>query len=295
MNTMLLKHVRTLVMSLAGLCLIALFAACAGVPTTTTTNANGTTTTSAQVTGTVQSVNASAGSATLNANGQQVTVSGLTAQQIATLQSQIGKTFTIQVTQTGTNAYNINSNTEPVENNENGTPVANTNNGTNTNTGINVPGSIDFIGKVQSINANTLVVTTPKGETLTMSLNTLTKRDENLNGGPSVGQQIQVKAMTNPDGSLLASKLALVKAEDQANTVKMNTVDYAGVTTSAVGSDNVIRFKVGSKSYNYSLNANTQVKEFLNAQAIGANQPVKVEVLFNGSNGTVTQIDNGNS
>ena len=291
MNTSLIRRVRMLVVSIAGLCMLALFAACAGVPTTTTTNANGTTTTSAQITGTVQSVNTSANSATLNVNGQQVTVSGLTAQQIATLQSQINKNFTIQVTQTGQNAYNINSGTEPVENNDNGTPEANT----NTSNGTNEPGSINFIGKVQSINANTLVVTTPDGNTLTLGLNTLTQRDENLNGGPSVGQPVKVKAVSNPDGSLLASKLDVVKADDQADTVKMNTVDYAGVTTSTVGSDNVIHFKVGSKSYSYNINTTTQLKDFANSQAIAANQQVKVEVLFNGSNGSVTKVENGNN
>jgi len=91
-----------------------LFTACQGFAIPGTNNG---TSGSITVTGQVQSVNAPAHSATFNVNGQQVTINGLTDQQVSLLQSQQGKTFTVQVTQTGTNTYTISANTEPQENN----------------------------------------------------------------------------------------------------------------------------------------------------------------------------------
>jgi hypothetical protein len=76
----------------------------------------------------------------------------------------------------------------------------------------------------------------------------------------------------------------------------LNTVDYQGVTTSAVGSDRVIHFGVGSKSYSFSIGSTADLSDFNNnAQAVQANQSVKVEVLFSGSTGTVVKVSNANS
>jgi hypothetical protein len=66
------------------------------------------------------------------------------------------------------------------------------------------------------------------------------------------------------------------------------------VTTSAVGSDNVVHFQVGKKPYSYAIVNGAKVKDFASAQAISANQHVKVEVQFNGSNGSITQIKSDN-
>jgi hypothetical protein len=267
------------------------FAACSGVATTTDANGNQ----SVTLQGEVQSVNPSAHSAVFLAQGQTVTVNQLTDQQVTTLQSQIGKTFTLQVTKTGDTTYTMNVGTNIQEGaNPVATSTTASTNGQPTTT-TSYPGTIDFIGKVQSINANSITVTMPNGEALPMALNTSTHRDDDfINGQPTVGQIIKVEASTNLNGSFTAKKLGSVKPEDQNNTFKINSVDFEGVTTSAVGSDNVLHFNVGNKSYSYAMNNSTRIKHFTNSQSIATNTPVKVEVQFNGSNGTITQVENNN-
>ncbi len=291
MKKSLLNHVRPLAVCIAGLCIMVFFAACSGVATTT--NANGTQTINLQ--GKLLSVNPPA-SATFLYNNQQVTVNNLTSDQMAALQPQIGKTVTLQVTQTGTNTYSINVNTTVQVNN---TPVTTTGTTTTTNaqpttTNTTVAqGTLDFVGKVQSINASSITVTMPNGESIQMAINGLTDREDFANGLPTVGQQIKVDGYTNPNGSFTAKKFSILKADDQVNTIKLNTVDFKGVTTSTVGSDNVLHFNLGTKSYSYTLSTTTQMKDFVNSQSIQANQIVKVEVLFNGSNGSVVKVENG--
>jgi hypothetical protein len=272
-----------------------LFSACAGVATST--NPNGTTTNS--VTGTVQSVNATDHSITLSVGGQQVKVSGLTDAQVSSLQSQVGKTYTVQVTSTGNNDYTINSGTNPQAVNDN-TAAATTAAATTTTTqpqnndapqGVNEPGTIQFIGKVQSINANNITVVMPNGDAIPMSLGVQTDRNDFVNGQPGVNQQIKAEAVTNFNGSFLAKKLSALKSDDQFDQTKLNTVDFSGFTTSAVGSDNVVHIKVGNKSYNFTINGTTQLKHVANVQSIATNQPVKVEVLYNGASSNLTKLE----
>src|SRR5437016_6219780 len=125
MNKFLPSRVHMFVVGICSLFIMMLFSACQGFAIPGTNGTNGTSG-SMTVTGQVQSVNAPAHSATLSVNGQQVTVNGLTDQQVSLLQSQQGKTFTIQVTQTGTNTYTISANTAPRENN-NAAPGVTTN------------------------------------------------------------------------------------------------------------------------------------------------------------------------
>lgn len=267
------------------------FAACSGVATTT----NG----AQQITGKLVSVDQASQSATFLYNGQQVTVNQLTSDQINTLKPLVGKTVTVQVMKTGDTTYNISVGTNIQVSDTSVTTTSTTtttNNSQPTTTTANVaPGTIDFIGKVQSINASSITVTMPNGQAIQMAINTFTKRDNDLlPGQPTVGQLVKIDGYTNTDGSLTAKSLDVVKPDDQADTIKMNTVDFKGVTTSTVGTDNVLHFSVGNKSYSYTMNSMTRFKDFVNQQSIAANQPVKVEVLFNnGSNGTVTKVENG--
>ncbi len=296
MKKILFHHMRLLVGSVCGLCMIVLFTACAGV--STTTNANGTTATN--LTGSVQSVNGAAHSVVLNIGGQQVTVSGLSDQEVATLQGQTGRSFTMQVTPNGSNDYTINSDTEPQENDA-ATPEATNNNEPQNqnvnepqNQSVGEPQSIQFIGRVRSANASNVVVRMPSGDTLTLGINTLTDRSD-LIGSINAGQQIKVEALANANGSFTATKLKTVQSDDLADQIKLQSVDFAGVTTQAVGADNVVHFKVGNKSYSYAIGSTTELKDFANAQTIGANQQVKLEVLFNGARGAVTKVENANN
>lgn len=292
MKKTLLNHLRLTIVGMCAIFVMLLVSACSGVA-----GSNGSA--SGTITGSVVAVSAANRSVTLNVNGQQITVNGLTDQQVTAIQSQVGKTYTInvQAAQTGTNTYAISAGTEPTET-DNATPEVNvTNTETDNNTatnGTNEPGNINFIGKVQSSNGSSLVAIMPGNQTLTMNIVNGQTEIKNLNVNQLNGQTIKVTAVANADGSFMASKLEATDSGDLQDTVKLNTLDLQGVTTQAVGANNTIKVKVGNKVYTFTLSATTQLKDFANAQAIAANQNVKLEVLFNGSNANVQKVENGN-
>ena len=275
------QHImRHFVMGIAILALMALFTACAGVGTN---GANGNLT----VSGSVVSVNPQNHSVTLNINGQQKTISGLTDQEIALLQGQAGKMYAIQVTQNSDGSYQIVTGTNPTEEN---TPETGNTPSTNDTPATNEPGSISFTGTVQSVSTNSIVVSMPDGRSLTMSIVNGQTDESDFNGQQiTKGQLIQVEATANTDGSFLATKL---KQADSAD----NIVDFQGVTTGAVGADHVIHFVVGNKGFSYAIGSNADLGDFNgNAQSIGNNASVKVEVTFNGATGSVTKVSNANN
>jgi hypothetical protein len=158
---------------------------------------------------------------------------------------------------------------------------------------ISVPGSIQFIGPINSVNASTIVVQMPDGP-LTMSITSQTDRSHYKTALPTAGQIVKVETSAS-NGSFIATKLEPADAKD---ATKQNTVDYQGETTSAVGPDNVLHLGVGSKIWNLTIKRATDLDKFNhNAQSIQAHQRVKVKVQFAGTNGTVLKVDtdNGNS
>src|SRR5258706_4767805 len=275
------QHVmRHFVMGIAILALMALFTACAGVGTN---GSNGNLT----VSGSVVSVNPQNHSVTLNINGQQQTISGLTDQEISLLQGQTGKMYSIQVTQNSDGSYEVVTGTNPTEDN---TPETGNSPSTNDTPATNEPGSISFTGTVQSVSTNSIVVSMPDGQSLTMSIVNGQTDESDFNGQQiTKGQLIQVEATANTDGSFLATKL---KQADSAD----NVVDFQGVTTGAVGVDHVIHFAVGNKGFSYAIGSNADLGDFNgNAQSIGNNASVKVEVTFNVTTGSVTKVSNAKS
>ena len=283
MKKIMRSRFQTILVCVIGLLMMILFTACTGVA-----GASGNT-----ITGAVVSVNTAQHSATLNVNGQQVTVSGLTDQQATTLQAQVGKTYTLQVTQGSGNSYTINSNSTP-ELNETNTPQANPTeqpNVTEPQTSLE-QGNISFTGKVQSAGNNRIVVSMPNGQTLSMSINSQTDLSDFNGALPTTGTLVKVKATANTDGSFTASTVKPATPGD----LDQNVIDYHGVTTSAVGSDQVLHFKVATKSYSFTIGSTANVSDFNNnAQSIGNNLRVKVEVQFNGATGTVIQVGDSNS
>jgi hypothetical protein len=289
MQHLIIHRFRVAMACVVGLTLLILLTACAGVGSTAGTTS---------IRGNVVSVNASQHSAVLTINGQQVTVSGLTDQQVAALQPQVGKTYSLQVTGSGT-AYTIDPNSTPeLSETETAQPTATqppvvTQQLTSTQAPtMFTPGSIQFLGTERSVSSSSITVSMPNGSTLAMSITPLTDRSHFGGGLPSTGQLIKVEATANADSSFTAVKLEPTDAND---VVKQNIVQYKGLTTSAVGADRVVHFKVGTRSYTFTIGATTDLSDVGgNAQAIGANQFVKVKVQFAGSTSTVLKVDISN-
>jgi len=280
-----------------------LVSACAGVAGNTTS-----------VTGSVLSINAQQHSVSLKFNGQTITVNGLTDQEVALLQAQSSKisSISLQATQNSNGSYTISAGQNSVTItftsggsstfNSDGTPEANNNEtpgatetpNTNEPQGQNEPGSISFIGTVKSVGNSSIVVSLPDGSTLPMSIVNGQTDLSDFNGAlPGVNQLIKVDATANADGSFLASQL---KSTDSSDAQDQNTVEFDGVTTSAVGSDHALHFKVGNKALNFTIGSGTDLGDFNgNAQSIGNNVAVKVKVQFQGNTATVTKVSNANS
>jgi hypothetical protein len=296
MKQSLLGRVRLFGVGVFALFVMVLFAAC-GVAGTGTGVGTGTGATGniPGITGQVVSVNPSTHSVVVNVNGTNYTIGGLSDQDVTKLQGAVNKIWNFQVT--GSNgSYTITQGTSPQEQ-DNSTPEVNVtpeNNG-NQGTGAAEPGSISFDGIVQSVSPSSISVKMPNGDIFQMGISALTKHDDFGTALPANGQWVKVDAVTNPDGSFTAKSLDMVKQDDQANPTKLNTVDFQGVTTSAVGSNSVINFKVGTKSYNFTIGPSTQVKDFASAQTISSGQAVKVTVLYSGSTASVQKVQNGNS
>lgn len=277
------SFLRKVVISIAILVVMVLFSACSGL-------GNGQST----LTGSIVSVNASTGTVVINANGSQDTITHVPASAIQFLQSQglVGKTYSVQVTTNSDGTFSIVGGSNFTLSNSQGTPTTNETTTTNetptTETTTNEPGSITFYGTVQSAGSNSLVVTMPTGGTLSFTTNSSTDLADWNNGLPSVGTQVKVAVNANNDGSFTATKVGNV---DSANN--STQAQYTGVTTAAVGSDHVLHFTVGNKSFSFPIASNTDLSAFSGNIPSGAN--VSITVQFNGSTGSVIQVSNGSS
>jgi hypothetical protein len=61
----------------------------------------------------------------------------------------------------------------------------------------------------------------------------------------------------------------------------LNVIAYTGITTSAVGTNRVLHFTAGTKSYTFTIPPTADLSDFGgNPQAIGNNVSVKVKVQF---------------
>ena len=272
------KVVKQIVVGIAALVLMIMFTACAGVGTT---SSNGLT----NLTGSVVSVNPTNHSVTLNVNGQTRTINNIPDNVISNLQNQVGKVYSIQVTQNSDGSYSIQSGT-------NVTPESNETPNTNATSSVNEPGRIDFIGNVQSVNSSSIVVRMPDGSTLSMSIVTGQTDLSKFNGAlPGINQVVKVSATAN-NGSFTAREL---KPTDNGDLKDKNTVTFQGVTTQAVGSDRVIHFAVGNRSFSFAIAPTAELKDFNgNAQSIANATSVKVKVQYSGTSGSALDVSNNN-
>lgn len=275
------RVMRRIAVTVLGLALMILFTACAGVG-----GANGNITLSGSITAVSQANH----SVTLNVNGQSYTINGLTDQEIQTLQNQVGHIYTIHVAQNSDGSYTIGSGTNPVPGVE--TPGTEETPGTNETPGTAIePGSISFTGPVQSASSSSIVVKLPSGSTLAMIINAQSSESDFNGAQPNAGQMVKVEATAQTDGSFVATSL---KPADSGDTT--NSVEFKGVTTQAVGSDSILHFTVGNRSFSYAIGSGADLSDFSgNASSIASSTQVKVEVQFNGTTGTIVKVSNQNS
>jgi len=158
---------------------------------------------------------------------------------------------------------------------------------------VNLPGAIQFVGTVQSITLSSITVAMPDGQKLSMNIVQNQTNLADFKGAlPTIGQIVKATAAANPDGSFTASELGLFTPD---TTQEPPTVSFQGITTSTVGADNKLNFKVGTMSFSFPIGSTADLQDFnSNVHAIGPNILVKAEVLFTGTAGTVVSIQNGN-
>jgi hypothetical protein len=267
------KVVKQMVVGIAALVVMIMFTACAGV---STTSSNGLT--NLTFSGSVVSVDTANHSVTLNVNGQTKTITNIPDNVISNLQNQVGKFYSIQATQNSDGSYSIETGT-------NVTPETNDTSNNNETPSTNEPDSIQFIGSVASSNNSILVVSMPGGSSLSINTNGADLGDFN-NALPGVGTRVKVEATGNTDGSFTATKIGNVDSSDDPNAV-----EFQGITTRAVGADNIVHFVVGNKGYAFTIASGTDLSDFNgNAQSITSGATVKVTVEYNGSTSTITKI-----
>lgn len=248
-----------------GLTLMVLITACAGGSGSTTT-----------VTGAITSVDAIHHTATLKVGGQSITIEGLTDQQVAALKGQVGKTYTIEVTQNSDGTYAIVAGSSLTEEE---TACVNEPSAHETQPpGVNEPGNISFIGKVQHVRNNSIMVSLPDGSDLSMAIVKGQTTLEGFNGAlPSEGQLIKVKTTANADGRFTATELIPTTSDDLQ---QQTSAQFQGVTTSAVGCDNIIHLRIGNHDFRFTLSSSADQELNGHAQSIGSNEPVGVNAQY---------------
>jgi hypothetical protein len=264
--------VRRMIVGIAVLVVMVLFSACAGV------GANGT-----SLSGSVVSVDSTNHTVTLSVNGQNTTIKNVPDNVITLLQGQQGKVYSFQVAQNSDGSYTIETGTNGTPEVQEGTPEA------NQTSSANEPGSIQFIGKIASSSNGNVVVSLPDGSSFSTSTNAQTDLGDFNGSLPGVNTQVKVEATWN-NGSFTATKIGNVDSSDDPNQVQ-----FQGVTTQAVGSDRVIHFTVGNKSFSFPIASTADLSDYNgNAQSIASGASVKVTVEFSGTTGSVTKISNPN-
>jgi hypothetical protein len=280
---------QTFRLSALGLILLLLLAACAGVGSNGTINS---------ITGTIAGVDAAHHSITLNVNGQTYTISGLSDQELQSLQSQVGKPYTVHVTQNSDGSFALTIGTNPtLANNE--TPGVNEGPEPGETPGSGeTPGasgraeSISFTGALQQSSKSSLTASLPDGSSLTMAINAQTDLS-GLNGAQlHSGQSVKIDALASASG-FVAEKIKLADAGEQNDA---HTVDFQGHATQAVGSDHLLHFSVGNRAFSYALGSNADLSDFGgNVGAITSGAVVKVKVVFNGTTGSVINVSKADS
>lgn len=156
--------------------------------------------------------------------------------------------------------------------------------------GAYTPGTLVFYGTVRQVSASSITVAMPDGHDLVMNVvSGRTDLSRCGNALPRLGQVIEAHATATSNGNFTANSLAFADMLDQHERAQ---VEYHGATTSAVGSDNVLHFQVGTMRFSFPINSTAHLDDFNHhAQSIGAHQQIDAHVRFQGVNGTVIEVD----
>lgn len=151
-------------------------------------------------------------------------------------------------------------------------------------------GSLEFYGKVRSVEGDSIAVSMPDGQLLTLDvIPGQTDLSRNSHTMPVVGQTIKAHAFARHDGSFTAMELARAGHSDRRERAE---AEYRGVTTSAVGSDQVLHFQVGMMAFSFPISATADLSDFGdNARSIDVDEHVEVEVEFQGTHGTIVEVE----
>lgn len=291
---MLSTHRSSVLVVVSACCVLLGVSACTGIPrdpgmqaASTGTAVAGRSSPVIYISGTVQSVDPVGHSAFLLISGQQITINGLTDEQINYLRSSQGSVLTVQANQTASNTYTIATGSTMMLG-ASPTPVlvAGPGNGPATS----VSGTIEFVGSVLNANNNNITVRMPDNQGLQMSmLNGQTDIEDFQGRQPAVGQMVKVKAMTMPDGTFQAASLDIANTDDLQ---RLNVVEYKGAFSGIAGSNNQFSIHIGNRNFTFPVGAGINLNDLhLNMQPSGSNLFMKIEVAFNGASGSIVQIE----
>lgn len=263
---------RKFLVSILGLVAMVIFTACSGGAAT-----HGSPDT---VSGQLTAVNAANHSVTISSSGQPYTITGLSNQAIAALQTQIGKTYTVQVTLKGNGNYRITEGTQLRPEKE---QMLQSNRSPSSGMKLD---NISFVGPIQNISNSSLEMKLPDGTTLTMAINAETDQSDLKGVQLSSGQTVEVEANVNDDGSFTATEIEHASSNDD-----ISVVEYEGKTTRAVGSDNILHFSVGTHNYSYAISPTVKLKDINESvHSITSGTRIEAEVRFAETTGNVIKI-----
>ncbi|MBO0777631.1 MAG: hypothetical protein J2P37_02275 [Ktedonobacteraceae bacterium] len=274
----------------SGCVVMLLVSACQGIdglnmlgnPSTSTVNGN----TNMYISGTIQSVNVREHSAILVVNGQRLTVSGLTDEQVSVMGANQGRSLTLQVRQVGVDSYTV-ATGGAAEIDPTATPAVAS---ASTDGAASVAGSIEYVGTVLSADSDNVTVRMPDGQGLPMRV--IRGQDGFHRSWPAVGQVVRVKTIAMSDGTFQATQLQLADSDDVRN---QDIVKYRGLLNSVSGSDKMYSIRVGKKEFRFPLDLEVDL-DFFHMRIVPKlnNVMVKAEVVFDGDAASIVKVETVN-
>ncbi|HEX9038536.1 MAG TPA: hypothetical protein VF808_16250 [Ktedonobacterales bacterium] len=153
-------------------------------------------------------------------------------------------------------------------------------------------GSLEFYGRVRSVDGDSIAVGMPDGEILTIDvIPGQTDLAHNGHAMPVKGELIKAYASARHDGSFAAVEIGRAS---RARRYNLALATYRGITTGAVRGDRLLHLQVGLMTFTFPISASAALSDFdERAQSIEAGDHVAVEVEFDGTRGTAVAVMRG--